>query len=108
MFSLFSWMRQTLARRAASRQLMQQQAQRQALALVRQAQSAATLRQLAMVLALLSALPLRPAGLRSLVRQAVAHRLGQLPAPLAPNRQPSPKSSSSKTRRGKSTTRPRR
>jgi hypothetical protein len=37
MFNVFSWMRQTLAQRAASRQLMQQQAQRLAVALVRQA-----------------------------------------------------------------------
>jgi hypothetical protein len=106
MFNVFSWMRQTLAQRAASRQLMQQQAQRLAVALVRQAQAAGTLRQLAMVLSMLQAMPWRQAALRALVRQQVALRLVQLPAPLAPNpRQPSRKSSSSKTRRGKSTTR---
>lgn len=108
---MFSWLQRTMAARAAARaaarQAQEREAQRLALALVRQAQAAGTVRQLALVQALVPGLPCLPARLRAVVRAAVAQRLVELPAPVVPN-PASWTSSSSKTRRGKSTTRRRR
>jgi hypothetical protein len=105
---MYSWMRRKMAARAAARLAQERAAQRLALALVRQVQAAATLRQLALVQALAAALPSLPARLRRVVAAATAQRLLELPPPVWPSPQASPRSSSSRTRPAKSTTRPRR
>lgn len=96
-----------VARQAAARQ-KEAAAQRVLVALLRQVQAAATLRQLVLVQALAQDLPSLPGRLRAVVRQQVALRLVQLPAPVVAQSPASRRSSSSKTQRGKSTTRRRR
>lgn len=101
---MFSRLRKAMQARAAVRQTQEEAEQAVAKALVRQVQAAATVRQLDHLLRL--ATRLLPGGRHLALVVAVASlKLVALPVQPIPA---SPRSSSSRTRRGKSTTRRRR
>lgn len=74
---MFSWLQRTMAARAAAAQVRERQAQRVTLALARQAQAAATVRQLALVECL--ARSWLQARLRRVVDQQLQAQLVALP-----------------------------
>jgi hypothetical protein len=104
---MFTAIKQAMAARAEARQAQQTVAQRLAAQLLRHLRAAPSVRQVALLQALALAPRLLPAQLQQLVQQAAVLRLLELPVPPLPS--PGfPKSSSSKTKRGRSTTRRRR
>lgn len=104
---MFFAIRRALTARMQARAARRAQELRVLAALVRQAQAAATVRQLALVQAL--GQPWLPARARAVLALAVQAQLVRLQAgPVASSSRRSPRSSSSRTRRARSTTRRRR